>query len=122
MHLEAMIGKPGEAVPVVEVEDIKAVYRLHQELGARHPGKQVAVGMSLLQSACPEADIRAVAYRCSMLQMLERLLQPAWDGGQLSENSFKAAAKLDLEWMPVGVVKKGLPLDLEMFLSDASRR
>jgi hypothetical protein len=66
----------------------------------------------------PGADIRAVSYRCSMLGLLEMMLRAAWTGGELSENAFKVAAMMDLDWMAVGVVQNGLPFSLEGFLAE----
>jgi hypothetical protein len=44
------------------------------------------------------------------------MLRAAWTGGELSENAFKVAAKTDLDWMPLGIVRNGLPFNPEGFL------
>jgi len=38
-----------------------------------------------------------------------------------AENAVKVAAKMDLDWMPVGIVRNGLPLNLEGFLAEVQR-
>jgi hypothetical protein len=93
----------------------------YQESKAQHPGG-VAVGVDIWRPLCsPGADIRAVWYRCSMLGLLEKMLRAAWAGGELSENTFKVAARIDLEWMAVGVAQNGLPFSLEGFLAEVQR-
>jgi hypothetical protein len=120
-ELDALIGKAGEPVPVVDAADIKVMWTYGLELKAQHPGG-VAVGMDVWKQLCsPGADIRAVAYRYGMLGLLEMMLRAAWTGGELSENAFKVAARMDLVWMPVGVVRNGLPFSLEGFLAEVQR-
>jgi hypothetical protein len=120
-ELDALIGKAGVPVPVVDVADIKVMWTHGQEFKAQHPGG-VAVGMDVWKQLCsPGADIRAVAYRYGMLGLLEMMLRAAWTGGGLSENAFKVAARMDLDWMPVGVVRNGLPFNLERFLAEVQR-
>lgn len=120
-EIDILRGKAGEPVPVVDVADMKVVWTHGKELQARHPGG-VAVEMGVWKPLCsPGADIRAVSYRCSMLGMLEMMLRAAWTGGELSENAFKVAARMDLEWMAVGVVRNSLPFNLEGFLAELQR-
>jgi len=121
-EIDGVIGKAGEPVPVVDVADIKVMWTHGQELKAQSPGGSVGVGIDIWGQLCsPGADVRAVFYRCSMLGLLEMLLRAAWTGGELSENAFKVAATMDLDWMPVGVVQNGLPFNLEGFLAEAQR-
>jgi|SRR5580693_8547050 hypothetical protein len=120
-ELDALIGKAGEPVPVVDVADIKVMWTHGQELKAQHPGG-VAVGMDVWKQLCsPGADVRAVAYRYGMWGLLEMMLRAAWTGGEPSENAFKVAARMDLDWMPVSVVQNGLPFNLEGFLAEVQR-
>ena len=106
-EIDALTGKAGEPVPVVDVADIKAVWAHDRELRAQHPGG-VAVEIGVFKRVCsPGADIRAVAHRCQMLGLWEMLLRPVWTGGDLSENSFKVAARMDLRWMAPGVIQSG---------------
>ena len=47
---------------------------------------------------------------------MEWLLRPAWTGGDLSENAFKVAARMDLRWMAPGVTQNGS--GVEEFLAE----
>ncbi len=118
-ELDALIGKPGEAVPTVDSADIKALWNYQQELGVRHPEGGVAICISVLKHICsPGADTRAVSYRCAMLALLGGMLEAAWPGGQPSDTAFKVAARMELKWMGVGVVQNGVPFDVERFLAE----
>ena len=116
-ELDALMGKAGEPVPVVDVADIKAVYAHGRELRALHP-RGVAVEIDVWKQVCsPGADVRAVSYRCQMLGVWEWLLRAAWTSGDLSENAFKVAARMDLHWMAPGVSQNGL-FRVEEFLAE----
>jgi hypothetical protein len=120
-EIDALIGKAGEPVPVVDVADIKVMWAHGQELKAQHP-RGVAVEVGIWKQLCsPGADIRAVSYRCGMLGLLEMMLRAAWTGGELSANAFKVAARMDLHWMAVGAAQNGLPFSVEGFLAEVQR-
>ncbi len=109
-EIDALTGKAGEPVPVVDVADIKAVYAHGREL------RGLAVEIDVWKQVCsPGADVRAVSYRCQRLGVLEWLLRAAWTGGDLSENAFKVAARMDLHWMAPGVAQKS---GVEEFLAE----
>jgi hypothetical protein len=121
-EIDDFFGKPGEPVPVVDAADLKAMRAYGRELAARYPGVVGAIGLGVWKQICkPGADIAATAYRSSVLKMLEMEMCAAWTGGELSENAFKVAAKMDLKWMAVGVVYEGLPVNLEEFLAEVQR-
>jgi len=123
-----MFGTPGEPVPTVSAEDIKAVWKLGRESEARSMAHspelkrgQIAIGVELGKHVCrPGADIRAVWYRGGMLGLLEmgdgELLAP-WKqrDGELQEIVFKSIATMLMTWMAVGVPQRGLPFDLNAF-------
>ena len=110
-EIDALIGKAGEPVPIVDAADMMAVWAHGRELRAQHPGG-VAVELGVLKRVCsPGADIRAVAYRCQRLGVLEWLLRAAWTGGDFSESAFKVAARMDLHWMAPGVAEEGLGVE-----------
>lgn len=120
-------GKPGEPVPEVDPDDLKTVWRLNRDLQARHPGQQVATGSRVYEHACKTgADIQAVGYRAAVLSMMIHLaqhpenpikeLRPWLKADQLNDVVFRAAAKVPMEWMGVGIVRDGPPLDLDEFL------
>ena len=115
--LSELLGKPGESVPVVDAADLKTMWAYGQKLKAEHGG--MAVGMSVWKELlAPGVDIKAVGYRIGMLSMLEMMLRAAWTLGEPSENAFKVAAKMDLNWPQVGVVHNGFLFNLEGFLAE----
>ena len=121
-EVEFLIGKAGEPVPVVDAADIRAMWTFSRELKSRNGDRVMATSVDIWKQVCqPSADIRAVAYRHSMLWLLERMLRAAWTGGELNDNALKVAARMDLKWMPVGVVSNGLPFNLEGFLFAAQQ-
>ena len=109
-------GKGGEQVPAVSPEDLKKMRDYTEQVNARHPGKRVAVGASILERLLPGADIRAVSYRCMLLGMLEHLLRGVWEGGHISDGAIKAAATMEVTWMEPG---KTLPFDMMQFCAAA---
>ncbi len=116
--LSELLGKPGESVPVVDAADLKMVWTYGQTLKVEH-GEGVAVGMSVWkQLLAPSVDIRAICYRLGMLSMLEMMLRAAWIVGEPSENAFKVAARMDLNWPQVGIVRNGFLFNLEGFLAE----
>jgi hypothetical protein len=116
-EMDFFTGKAGEPVPVVDAADIRAMWNYGRELNSQNGGRGVGVEVDVWKQVCqPGADIRAVSHRYMMLWFLERMLRAAWTGGELSENAFKVAARMDLNWMPVGVPSNGLPFNLEEFL------
>jgi hypothetical protein len=118
--MEKLFGKPAEPVPPVDFADMKAMWTVMQEVKDRHPEGRTAIGIGVYQHVCsPGADIRAVSYRLSMLGMLEMMFGHAYSGGQWTEAALKAAAKMELTWMPVGVSQTGLPFDVMSFLAQA---
>lgn len=59
-------------MPTVDVSDLKAVWSICRDIEQKHPGKQVGVCTTLIESVCsPGAGNRAVMYRGGMLQILE---------------------------------------------------
>jgi len=113
-------GKPGEPVPAVDFADMKAMLAFMEDVKKRHPEGRVVIGEGIWRSVCsPGADIRAVSYRLDMLWVLELLLQPAYSGGEWTDAALKAAATIEMTWVQVGKTYKGLPFDVEAFLSQA---
>ena len=114
--------KPGESVLGVDAADIKVMWTYCQKLKAEHPEYAegaVAVGVSVWkQLLAPGVDIKAVGYRFGMLRMLEMMLRVAWALREPSENAFKVAARMDLNWAQVGVVQSGFLFNLEGFLAE----
>jgi hypothetical protein len=88
--------------------DLKSVWNVYKDIESRHPGEQVSVGISVIEHACSATtDVRAVTYRCGMLQILERLpgdlLAPWKESGQLNDAVFSVAARIPMNWIGVGI-------------------
>jgi hypothetical protein len=114
-------GQPGEPVPEVDPQDLKATWEFHQKLQGEHPGEQVATGVGVAQAICkPGADIRAVGYRSTTIWIMSRFapeqIAPFMKDGQPTDAVFRAAAKVPLEWMGAGIVRQGPPFDVKEFL------
>jgi len=114
-------GKPGEPVPEVDPEDLKAVWKLRRDAEAPHPGQQVAIGLELAKHVCkPDADIQAVSYRSFFLWLVTQIVPQQFAmftrGGEPIEAAFRAAAKVPAEWMGVGIVRDRPPFDVETFV------
>jgi hypothetical protein len=113
-------GEPGTQVPEVNPEDLKTVWEAFKQMG---PGAQIDV--IIFERLCkPGADVQAVCYRAQMMSLVARLIQtqqlaPNKDGS-LDMKVFKAAAKMPLEWIETGVVREGLPFDVEKFLQQCA--
>jgi hypothetical protein len=117
------VGHPGEPVPSVNMADFKSVWAIYQDIESRHPRGTVGVDISVIERACsPGADIRAVAYRCQMLGLLEMLpgdrLATWKQNGRLHEAVFRVAATIPMKWMEIGVPQSSLPFDVDAFLGE----
>ena len=118
-------GKPGEPVPQVDPDDLKAVWEINHEVHTSHPGELVGIGISLLEHACkPGADVKAVAYRAMNLGLLTILFQQKlapwlapWIKAdwRLDDVVFRIGAKIKMEWMEVGVPQNSVPFDIDEF-------
>src|SRR4051812_27998987 len=114
-------GKPGEPVPEADPGDLKTIWAINRELQARHPGETVATGRGLVEKCLkPDANIEATCYRAGMLALTARFiateqLAPDKDG-MLDGRVFRAAASVPMEWMGVGIVRQGMPFDIDHFL------
>jgi hypothetical protein len=121
-------AKPDEDVPKVDVPDLKAMRSLYKAVEAMNPREQGGVGVDIeiVRAACSAgADIGAVSYRYSMLQLLAMfpgdLLAPWSDNGEFHDAVFKVAARIQMKWMEVGVPQPRLPFDVEVFLQEARK-
>ncbi len=129
-------GKPGEPVPQVDPEDLKNVWQLQDEVKKRHPrGEHCAIDQSVIQRTCkPGANVQAVSYRAGLLRLI---LMPIAEGlpsiageklapwikdGRLDDAVFRAAAQTPMEWMGVGIIRKGPPFDVDEFMRRVRER
>ena len=118
-------GKPGEPVPQVDPDDLKAVWEINHEVQTSHPGERVGIGISVLEHACkPGADVKAVAYRAMNLGLLTLLFQQKlapwlapWIKAdwRLDDVVFRIGAKIKMEWMEVGLLQNNVPFDIDEF-------
>jgi hypothetical protein len=114
-------GQPGTPVPEVDPADIKIVYNVNCEVQAARPGESVAIDVEVFKRICsPGANVRAVSYRTATIHLLKMLspdLLSEWrKDGQMDERVFRAAATIPLNWQKVGVIREGLPFDVEDFM------
>jgi hypothetical protein len=105
-------------VPAVKPDDLKNVWRLFGDMKARNAG---AAGDGVYKSFCsPGADALSVWNRTSMLaltiKMRPDLLAPWIRDGQPDDAVFEVAATFPMEKMRTGIVREGLPFDVEEFV------
>jgi hypothetical protein len=105
-------------VPAVKPDDLKNVWRLFGDMEARNAG---AAGDNVYKSVCsPGADALSVWYRASMLtlaiNMTPDLLAPWIHDGQPNDAVFEVMATFPMEKMRIGIVRQGLPFDVEEFV------
>jgi hypothetical protein len=121
-------GKPGEPVPEVDVDDIKAVAQGCDAILRDAPGEQIGIGFEVIEQFCkPGADARSVMYRHGQLSLLKLMAQHKLipedtankfitDNG-FTDAAFRAMAGIPIQWMEVGVVRDSPPYDFDEFLS-----
>jgi hypothetical protein len=108
-------------VPAVKPNDLKNVWRLFGGMKAHNPGQSEATGDSVYKSVCsPGADARSVWYRASMLALTIKMrpdLLPRWiRDGQPDHAVFEVAATFPMGKMRTGIVREGLPFDVQEFV------
>lgn len=70
--LRSFAGKPGEAVPAVDPDDLKSVWQIRKYV-QDHPGERIAVDVGLIEQACkPGANIAAVSYRSNFIRVMRQ--------------------------------------------------
>ncbi len=114
-------GHPGEPVPEVNPEDLKATWEFLEKLQAEHPGEQVATETGVVESLCkPGAQVQVVYYRSTVIWMMTQFapeqIAPFIKDGQPTGAVYRAAAKVPLEWMGVEIARHILPFDVNEFL------
>ena len=125
MHEAGFFGHPSGPVPTVNVADFKSVWAIYQDIESRHPRGTVGIDNRVIEHACsPGADIRAVTYRCGMLQILEMLrgdpLATWKQSGQFQEAVFRVAARIPMTWMGEGL-SHSLPFDVDAFFEEVRK-
>jgi hypothetical protein len=112
-------GAPGEPVPIVDPEDVKAVWQIFDEIRRTHPNQ--AVGVAGLVAVCGSgANIPAVTLRAGMiglvLNTLPAELAPWTKEDRVDDAVFRAIAQVPMEWLGVGIERQGWPFDVEDFM------
>jgi len=113
-------GTPGTPVPAVDPEDLKAIWRLHREISNQHPSQSVGIDQTVTVGRCkPGSDVHAVAYRISMLELLQRVaadsLAPWTKNTELDDAVFRVAADIPMDWIGTEQ-RKGWPFDVKELL------
>jgi hypothetical protein len=95
-------GNPGEAVPTVDVADLKSARNAYESLAVRNPGERMSIGVDLLQTTCSKgAGVSAVTYRHLMLQTLEKLSGEQERQIRRSPGAgLRGAARIPMKWKP----------------------
>ena len=116
-EVDILIGKVGEALTASDVADLNVMWTRGRDLKARHPEGGGC------QCGYLEASLRARRGHSGRLLPLQHVGSVGDDAASRldrrraeSENAFKVAAKTDLDWMPLGILRNGLPFNLEGFL------
>jgi hypothetical protein len=115
-------GSPGEPVPEVEPEDLKAIWQMARDLQARHTDQNVGIGFEAMKAVCqPGANAQAVWYRSSMIWVLNQFAQEqlaSWvEDGEISDAVFRKMAAIPMEWIG-HTEREGLPFDVERFFRE----
>lgn len=115
-------------MPEVDTDDLKAVWRVCEEIQKENPGQQVGIGGDALRHVCkPGANMNAVWYRSmhlnalkllaglqrspepEMAEVQEKIAAVLKDG--VTDATFNATAKIPMTWE-----MRGLPFDFDEFL------
>ena len=128
MALHDFFCARGNDVAAVNPDDLRNVWTMMRDLEARATaGQSGSVSSGLYESACsPGANVMAVWYRASILGVLQMLpgspLTPWSHEGQLDDAVFQIAATFPMQKLPVGLVKNGLPFDVQELVKQIGAR
>jgi hypothetical protein len=113
------------SVPLVDPADIRSVWTMQSEIQARDPGQQIGISADAYKRACgPEADVRAVFERASLLGLSEigGMLSPWLNDGVPDDAVFHVAANIPMRRMQRGVVNNKPPFDVGEFIKQVEKR
>ena len=115
----SFMGNPGEPVPEVDPDDLKAFWQETRDFQARHAGQNYAIGWEAMKASCkPGANAYAVWYRSSMIWVLNKYAQeqlaPWVRDEEVSDAVFRTMATIPMEWIGQ-TEREGLPFDVEEF-------
>ena len=117
------IGNPGEDVPTIDVADLKSLWSIYRDMETRNVG---GIGIRIIRDACSAgADIGAILYRSSMIDVLEICpgdLLARWKrSGEFNEVVFRVAATIPMKWVEGGVPQSHLPFDVDAFIQELQK-
>jgi hypothetical protein len=128
MALHDFFGARGNDVATVSPNDLRNVWTMMRDLQARDlEGQSGSISSGLYEAACsPGANVVAVWYRASILGVLQMLPEKpltTWSHeGELDDAVFQIAATFPMKKVPVGLVKNGLPFDLQELVKQIGAR
>jgi hypothetical protein len=124
-HFWGSTNQDSGSVPPVEPADLRSVWTMQSEIQALRPGEQIAIPADAYQRACrPEADVRAVFERASLLGLLQiaGMLSPLLRDGIPDDAVFDVAATIPMSRMQIGVVHQKPPFDVDEFIKQVEKR
>ena len=128
MALHDFFGARGNDVAAVSPDDLRNVWTMMRDFEARTPvGQTGRLSSGLYEGACsPGANVLAVWYRASILEVLQMLpenpLTPWSHRGELDDAVFQIAATFPMKKLPIGLVKDGLPFDVQELVKQIGAR
>ena len=128
MALHDFFGARGTDVAAVNPNDLRNVWTMMRDLQARaQAGQSGSISSGLYERACSSgANVLAVWYRASILGVLQTLpgnpLTPWSHEGELDDAVFQIAATFPMKKLPVGLVKNGLPFDVQELVKQIGAR
>jgi hypothetical protein len=124
-----------DSVAAVDPADLRNIWTMQRDALSDHPDQPFAIDIRCFEQACsPEADIQALWYRISMLQMLAGpmgLLSRWLRDGEFADCVFKVAATFPMKrpWVDVlakiqfvGAVPRGPPFDVLKFIEQIEKQ
>jgi len=117
MDMEGWDSSPGP-IPAVDPSDLRKVWDFMSGIPDTGSGA-TGVDVDVFKSICsPGADVIAVWWRASLLQLGERLgLVSRWlSNGRLDDAVINVAADFPMDKIEAGVLYNGLPFDVQKFI------
>ena len=126
MALPDFFGSRGNDVAAVNPDDLRKVWAMMRDLQARAlAGQSESTSSGLYQSVQPRRKCggRLVSRVHPGLQMLPgNPLTPWLHEGELDDAAFQIAASFPMKKLPVGLVKNGLPFDVQELVKQIGAR
>jgi hypothetical protein len=112
-----------DALPTVNPADLQNVWAMLCLFQGQAGGPSGNDDIRLHERVCsPGADVHAIWFRASMLQVLAGTLAPWTHNGEVDDAVFQVAAAFPMKKIPVGVAQQGLPFDVEEFVREIEAR